>query len=321
PCALDHGGSADAAGPRQEDREPGDDTRLQQRPEHLRRHARAPHLEPARVGEDETPRRDGTGALRGDRRALVAIYQPLSGDLGPECLPPHRPALRGLRRCGCLSKNWGGSEKEQDMIRSFLVVLAIALCSGAMSAQTAKPAAKSPGAGPVLVVETVKGTIEIETYPNEAPKTVDHILALVKRNFYNGQRILRIVPNQLVQFGDPQTRDMTKQAWWGRGFDAGSGHSIGLAEFSKKRLPELRLQHHGVDDRLRREVVVRVEIRLLHERLGRLRRFRKLLQLARRVQVVVAVLAAVMRPPLRGVSSVQAHVVEARDVWQIVLPD
>jgi len=122
------------------------------------------------------------------------------------------------------------------MIRRFLIVLVIALCSGAALAQTAKPAAKSPGAGPVLVVETIKGTFEIETYPNEAPKTVDHILALVKRNFYNGQRILRIIPGQLVQFGDPQTRDMTKQAEWGRGFAAGSGKSIGVAEFSKKRL-------------------------------------------------------------------------------------
>jgi cyclophilin family peptidyl-prolyl cis-trans isomerase len=103
-------------------------------------------------------------------------------------------------------------------------------------AAPAPAAQKSPGAGPVFVVETMKGTIEIETYPNEAPKTVEHLLALVMRNFYNGQRILRIVPGQLVQFGDPQTRDMTKQAWWGRGFDAGSGKSIGVAEFSKKRL-------------------------------------------------------------------------------------
>ena len=103
-------------------------------------------------------------------------------------------------------------------------------------AAPAPAAQKSPGAGPVLVVETMKGTIEIETYPNEAPKTVEHILALVMRNFYNGQRILRIVSGQLVQFGDPQTRDMTKQAWWGRGFDAGSGKSIGAAEFNKKRL-------------------------------------------------------------------------------------
>ena len=132
------------------------------------------------------------------------------------------------------------------MRRSVLVLVVAAAAVVGASAQTAKPPArpataapanapKSPGAGPVFVVETIKGTFEIETYPNEAPKTVDHVLALVKRNFYNGQRVLRIVPAQLVQFGDPQTRDMTKQAWWGRGFDAGSGRSIGVAEFNKKR--------------------------------------------------------------------------------------
>ena len=116
-------------------------------------------------------------------------------------------------------------------------VPALAQTTAATKVPVPAPAAqKSPGAGQVFVIETMKGTIEIETYPNEAPKTVEHILALIKRNFYNGQRILRIVPGQLVQFGDPQTRDMTKQAWWGRGFDAGSGKSIGAAEFSKKRL-------------------------------------------------------------------------------------
>lgn len=116
-------------------------------------------------------------------------------------------------------------------------VPALAQTTAATKAPAPAPAAqKSPGGGQVFVIETMKGTIEIETYPNEAPKTVEHILALIKRNFYNGQRILRIVPGQLVQFGDPQTRDMTKQAWWGRGFDAGSGKSIGAAEFSKKRL-------------------------------------------------------------------------------------
>lgn len=123
-------------------------------------------------------------------------------------------------------------------MRPLTMVLAALTLSIPTLAQT--PAAqKSPGAGPVFVMETVKGTIEIETYPNEAPKTVDHVLALIKRNFYNGQRIQRIVTGQLVQFGDPQTRDMTKQAWWGRGFDAGSGKSIGVAEFSKKRLHKI----------------------------------------------------------------------------------
>jgi peptidyl-prolyl cis-trans isomerase B (cyclophilin B) len=91
---------------------------------------------------------------------------------------------------------------------------------------------RSPGAGPIIVFETMKGSFEIETYPNEAPKTVEHILALVKRNFYNGLRIHRFEPNFVVQWGDPQTRDMTKRDAWGTG---GSGKSIGVSEVSPKR--------------------------------------------------------------------------------------
>jgi antitoxin component HigA of HigAB toxin-antitoxin module len=45
------------------------------------------------------------------------------------------------------------------------------------------PDQTSPGAGPVIVLETAKGTIEFETYPEEAPKTVEQIVALVKKNF------------------------------------------------------------------------------------------------------------------------------------------
>jgi cyclophilin family peptidyl-prolyl cis-trans isomerase len=124
--------------------------------------------------------------------------------------------------------------------------LAVALAVG-LSAQApapkkaaAAPAAAvplkpSPGAGPIIVIETVKGTIEFETYPDEAPKSVEQVLRLVKRSFYNGQRIQRVDPGFVVQFGDPQTRDMSRRDWWGRGLGAGSGKPIGVAEFSKKR--------------------------------------------------------------------------------------
>jgi peptidyl-prolyl cis-trans isomerase B (cyclophilin B) len=105
---------------------------------------------------------------------------------------------------------------------------------GAPARGTAPAAAprRSPGAGPIIVFETVKGTFEIETYPNEAPKTVEHILALVKRNFYNGLRIHRFEPGFVVQWGDPQTRDMTKKDSWGTG---GSGTTVGVSEVSPKR--------------------------------------------------------------------------------------
>ena len=116
---------------------------------------------------------------------------------------------------------------------------------------TAKPAApaagvqRSPGAGPVVVFETVKGTFEVETYPNEAPKSVEHFLTLVKRNFYNGLRVHRMVPGFVVQFGDPQTRDMTRRDDWGT---RGSGKAIGVAEISPKRphkLGAIALAHAG----------------------------------------------------------------------------
>jgi hypothetical protein len=72
------------------------------------------------------------------------------------------------------------------------------------SAPKVEIAQRSAGAGPVLVIETTKGTIQVETYPGEAPKTVEHVLALARRNFYNGIRVHRVEPNFVVQFGDPQ---------------------------------------------------------------------------------------------------------------------
>lgn len=95
---------------------------------------------------------------------------------------------------------------------------------------------KSPGAGPIIVLDTVKGTIELETYPEEAPRTVARVVQLVKKNFYNGQRFHRAEPNFLIQIGDPVSRDVSREAWWGR---QSAGQPIGVAEITKKR-------RHGV---------------------------------------------------------------------------
>jgi cyclophilin family peptidyl-prolyl cis-trans isomerase len=122
----------------------------------------------------------------------------------------------------------------QRKTRTMSAAVLVAMLLGGCAWFAALPAAqqKSPGAGPVVVLETSKGVIEFETYPEEAPKTVAHILALVKRGFYNGQRFHRADPNFVVQIGDPQTRNMTLQDHWGR---QGSGKPIGVAEITKKR--------------------------------------------------------------------------------------
>jgi cyclophilin family peptidyl-prolyl cis-trans isomerase len=90
----------------------------------------------------------------------------------------------------------------------------------------------SPGAGPVIVLETAKGTIHIETYPEEAPKTVAAIVELVKKHYYTGLRFHRAERNFVIQVGDQVSRDMSRIERWGR---QGSGKPIGVAEITKKR--------------------------------------------------------------------------------------
>jgi cyclophilin family peptidyl-prolyl cis-trans isomerase len=126
--------------------------------------------------------------------------------------------------------------------RVFLYVLCVlsVLCGSIFS--SAQPA------GPVIVVETSKGTFEFETYPVEAPKTVAHIVDLVTRGFYDGQRIHRALPGFLVQWGDPRSRDLSRDADWGRGAEASSGNPIGVSELRRKRLHTrgaLAVAHQG----------------------------------------------------------------------------
>lgn len=121
------------------------------------------------------------------------------------------------------------------MLRHLLAgALGLVFVAVVQAGQARKPAAAP--AGPVVVIETAKGTIEFETYPEDAPKTVEQVLTLVKKNFYRGLRFHRVEKNFVVQVGDPRTRDVTKMDQWGKGGSVGgSGRPIGVAEFSKKR--------------------------------------------------------------------------------------
>jgi cyclophilin family peptidyl-prolyl cis-trans isomerase len=104
--------------------------------------------------------------------------------------------------------------------------IAVLLAAAMVRAQT----------GPVIVVETTKGAFAFETYPIDAPKTVAHVVQLVRQGFYDGQRFHRALPGFVVQWGDPRSRDMSKEGDWGRGDAASSGTPVGVPEIGKKRL-------------------------------------------------------------------------------------
>lgn len=134
------------------------------------------------------------------------------------------------------------------MHKCMLAAGALVLAGAISQAQTAKPrrpsapkpstpttpsrSSTSPGAGPVVVIDTTRGVMEMETYPDEAPKTVANFLALVKKGFYNGLRFHRVEKGFVIQAGDPLSRDFSKRDLWGQ---QGSGTPIGVAEVSPKR--------------------------------------------------------------------------------------
>jgi peptidyl-prolyl cis-trans isomerase B (cyclophilin B) len=52
-------------------------------------------------------------------------------------------------------------------------------------------------------IETNKGTILLELYPNYAPKTVNNFVFLARQGFYDGLKFHRVISNFMIQGGDP----------------------------------------------------------------------------------------------------------------------
>jgi peptidyl-prolyl cis-trans isomerase B (cyclophilin B) len=67
------------------------------------------------------------------------------------------------------------------------------------------------------------GEIRIEFYAEDAPKTVENFVTLAKKGFYDGLKFHRVVPDFVVQGGDPK----------GDG-TGGPGYTI-KAEFNKQK--------------------------------------------------------------------------------------
>jgi peptidyl-prolyl cis-trans isomerase B (cyclophilin B) len=60
----------------------------------------------------------------------------------------------------------------------------------------------------IATIETNKGTLVAELYPAEAPKTVENFEKLANSGFYDGVKFHRVIPDFVVQGGDPLSRDL-----------------------------------------------------------------------------------------------------------------
>ena len=57
---------------------------------------------------------------------------------------------------------------------------------------------------PVAVIHTKRGLIRLELFADDAPLTVDNFITLARRGYFNGIVFHRVVPNFVIQGGDPR---------------------------------------------------------------------------------------------------------------------
>ena len=54
---------------------------------------------------------------------------------------------------------------------------------------------------PIVTIQTTRGIIQVELYPQVAPNTVNNFIYLVKQGFYDGTIFHRVIPGFMIQGG------------------------------------------------------------------------------------------------------------------------
>lgn len=62
----------------------------------------------------------------------------------------------------------------------------------------------------IVTLKTSQGDIKLELWPDMAPKTVANFVKLSKEKFYDGTYFHRVIPDFMIQGGDPNTKDTTR---------------------------------------------------------------------------------------------------------------
>jgi peptidyl-prolyl cis-trans isomerase B (cyclophilin B) len=73
--------------------------------------------------------------------------------------------------------------------------------------------------GPKAVIKTNRGDITVQLFPEQAPKTVGNFVQLAKKGYYNGVIFHRVIPDFMIQGGDPTGTGMGGESIYGEKFE------------------------------------------------------------------------------------------------------
>lgn len=91
----------------------------------------------------------------------------------------------------------------------------------------------SANASPIVVFETNQGTIELQLFPDIAPKTCENFIGLVEKGYYDGLIFHRVIKNFMIQGGDPTGTGRGGKSLWG-------------GKFKDEITPEIKFDRKGL---------------------------------------------------------------------------
>jgi peptidyl-prolyl cis-trans isomerase B (cyclophilin B) len=143
----------------------------------------------------------------------------------------------------CAWKGFTGMKKK--MLKVVSTVGALMVGVSLLSACGDKSDTKNPAdaKNPVVTITMENGkTIVIELYPDKAPNTVNNFISLVQDGFYDGLTFHRVVPEFVIQGGDPEGSGMggpgysIKGEFKSNGFaDNDISHEVGVISMARSR--------------------------------------------------------------------------------------
>ena len=152
----------------------------------------------------------------GGVEALIAAYKRGEADL---VFDTRAAALEGLAKYGAAQavptlqaalkdKDWAVRVKAADVLKTLDPAIetlqAIRPAPSTRSVNYSSPDFVSPAVSPHVFIETERGTIEIELDVLDAPLTSDNFMTLARKGYFDGLTFHRVVPNFVVQGGDPR---------------------------------------------------------------------------------------------------------------------
>ncbi|MGV2847695.1 peptidylprolyl isomerase [Limosilactobacillus fermentum] len=68
-------------------------------------------------------------------------------------------------------------------------------------------------------IKTNQGDIKLQLFPNQAPKTVKNFVELAKQGYYKGVIFHRVIPDFMIQGGDPTGTGAGGESIYGQAFE------------------------------------------------------------------------------------------------------